>query len=333
MENNKRVHRIFVILGSTIVLSIMVYLYARVFGKSLDTGLPLTVDVAKKIASRSVMSILGMTVSATLIAVVSLAFQTMTENRILTPSMIGFDSVFIATQSVLMFLTSRWSVSKVLFGNPYYNFLITTGIMLAISMLMYRIILRKNKNNIVFLLLFGLILSGIVRSLTNYIEVLLKPQEFQQLKAVTSVTITNMNTSIMLLVTPVMLLLAFLFIRKSREYDVMLLGESNAKSLGVPYTKRLNLNLVYIALAMAVTTALIGPLTFLGLLAVNIARELFRTYKHSVLFAGSTLIAIVFLVLGQGIVELLRYATPVTVLIDLFGGVYMIYLVLRENKL
>lgn len=333
MEDSKRIRRIFIFLGFIITLSVIVYLYARVLGKSLDTGLPLTVDIAKKIASRSVMSLLGMAVSATLIAVVSLAFQTITENRILTPSMIGFDSVFIATQSVLMFLTSRWTLSKVLFSNPYYNFLITTGVMLVISMLMYRIILRKNKNNIVFLLLFGLILSGMVRSLTNYIEVLLNPQEFQQLKAVTSVTITKMNTSIILLATPVMLFLAFLFMRKSREYDVMLLSESNAKSLGVPYTKRLNLNLVYIALAMAVTTALIGPLTFLGLLAVNIARELFRTYKHSVLFIGSILVAIVFLVLGQGIVELLRYATPVTVLIDLVGGVYMIYLILRENRL
>ncbi|MBS4534040.1 iron chelate uptake ABC transporter family permease subunit [Clostridium sp. D2Q-14] len=333
MENNKRIRRMFFVLSILIIVAVIIYFYARVIGKSLDSGLPLTADIAKKIASRSAMSILGMTVSAALIAVVSLAFQTITENRILTPSMIGFDSVFMATQSVLVFLASRWAVSKHLFSNPYLNFLITTGMMMVISMLMYRIILRKNKNNIVFLLLFGLILSGMIRSFTNYIEVLLNPQEFQQLKAVTSVTITNMNTGIILLAAPVMLVLVFLFMRKSREYDVMLLSESNAKSLGVPYTKRLNTNLILIALAMAITTALIGPLTFLGLLAVNIARELFRTYKHSVLFIGSILIAILFLVLGQGIVELLRYATPVTVLIDLVGGVYMICLILKENKL
>lgn len=333
MANDKRIRRIFFLLGMLIFVAILLYFYARVIGKSLDSGLSLTPYVAKEIASRSAMSILGMTVSAALIAVVSLAFQTITENRILTPSMIGFDSVFLATQSVLVFLSSRWVVSKHLFSNPYLNFMITSGMMVLISMLMYRIILRKNKNNIVFLLLFGLIVSGMVRSFTNYIEVLLNPQEFQQLKAVTSVTITNMNTSIILVTVPVMLIFVVLFMRKSREYDVMLLSESNARSLGVPYTKRLNTNLILIALAMAITTALIGPLTFLGLLAVNIARELFKTYKHSVLFMGSILIAILFLVLGQGIVELLRYATPVTVLIDLVGGIYMIYLILKENKL
>ena len=205
--------------------------------------------------------------------------------------------------------------------------------MLVISMLMYGIMLRKDKNNIVFLLLFGLILSSIVKSLTNYIEVLLDPQQFQQLKAVTTVSITNMNESIILLATPAMVLLTILFVRRSREYDVMQLGESNAKSLGIPYTRRVNSTLILIALAMAVTTALIGPLTFLGLLAVNIARELFRTYRHSILFFGSILVSVLFLVLGQGTVELIRYATPVTVLIDLVGGIYMIILILKEHKL
>mgnify|MGYP005783879347 CR=1 FL=1 len=71
----------------------------------------------------------------------------------------------------------------------------------------------------------------------------------------------------------------------------------------------------------------------LGLLAVNIARERFKTYRHSILFFGSILMAVLFLVLGQGIVELTRYAAPVTVLIDLAGGAYMIILIMKEHKL
>ncbi|MCB6415693.1 iron chelate uptake ABC transporter family permease subunit [Faecalimonas umbilicata] len=333
MENKKNICRKFVILSALILVSVCIYLYARVFAKALDSGIGLTWNVAWRILGRSGASLLGMLISATLIAVVSLAFQTITENRVLTPSMLGFDSVFLATQSILVFFASQISVMGKLFANPYWNFFITTGVMLVISMLMYGIMLRKDKNNIVFLLLFGLILSSIVKSLTNYIEVLLDPQQFQQLKAVTTVSITNMNESIILLATPAMVLLTILFVRRSREYDVMQLGESNAKSLGIPYTRRVNSTLILIALAMAVTTALIGPLTFLGLLAVNIARELFRTYRHSILFFGSILVSVLFLVLGQGTVELIRYATPVTVLIDLVGGIYMIILILKEHKL
>lgn len=333
MENRKRTTGIFVILSILIFLSVCLYLYARVFYKAIDAHLDLTWAVAFRIMKRSLISLLGMTVSATLIAVVSLAFQTITENRVLTPSMLGFDSVFLATQSVLVFFASTISFVGQLFSNPYLNFFITTGIMLLISVLMYSLMLRKNKNNIAFLLLFGLILSNIVQSLTNYIEVLLNPQQFQQLKAVTTVSITNMNESVIIIATPVMVLLTFLFMKRSREYDVMQLGESNAKSLGVPYAKRVNQTLILVALAMAVTTALIGPVTFLGLLGVNIARELFKTYKHSVLYIGSVMVSILCLILGQGLVEMLHYATPVTVLIDLIGGTYLIVLILKERKI
>lgn len=333
MENRKTVIRKFALLSVLILISVGLYLYSRVFAKAIDSHIALTYPVAIRILGRSVTSLLGMVVSATLIAVVSLAFQTITENRVLTPSMLGFDSVFLATQSILVLFASSVSIMGKLFANPYYNFFITTGVMLIISMLMYSLMLRKDKNHIVFLLLFGLILSNIVQSLTNYIEVLLDPQQFQQLKAVTTVSITNMNERIIILAAPAMILLTGLFVGRSREFDVMQLGESNAKSLGVPYARRVNSTLFLIAFAMAVTTALIGPLTFLGLLAVNIARELFKTYKHSILFFGSILVSVLFLVLGQGIVELFRYAAPVTVLIDLVGGSYMIILILKEHKL
>lgn len=333
MENKKTVIRKFAVLSALILLSVCLYLYARVFHKAIDSGIALTMPVALRILGRSGTSLLGMAVSAALIAVVSLAFQTITENRVLTPSMLGFDSVFLATQSVLVFFASRISWMGRLFANPYCNFFVTAGMMLLISVLMYSVMLRKNKNNIAFLLLFGLILSSIVQSLTNYIEVLLDPQQFQQLKAVTTVSVTNMNERIIFIAAPAMILLTFLFVKRSREFDVMQLGESNAKSLGVPYTARVNQTLVLIAFGMAVTTALIGPVTFLGLLGVNIARELFRTYRHAVLYFGSILVSILCLVLGQAVVELLRYATPVTVLIDLVGGAYLIGLILKERKL
>lgn len=333
MVNKKQIRKKFIFLVLLILLSIALYLYARLFAKALDSGIPLTFPVAIRILKRSAASLLGMGISAALIAVVSLAFQTITENRVLTPSMLGFDSVFLATQSLLVYFAASVRFMAKMFSNPYCNFFAAAGIMLLISMLMYGIMLRKDKNHIVFLLLFGLILSSIVQSFTNYIEVLLDPQQFQQLKAVTTVSVTNMNENIILLAAPVMLLLTGLFVSKSREFDVMLLGENNAKSLGVPYTKRVNHILLLIAFGMAVTTALIGPLTFLGLLAVNIARELFKTYHHSILFFGSVFMSILFLILGQAVVELLRYAAPVTVLIDLVGGTYMIFLIMKEHRL
>jgi iron complex transport system permease protein len=327
---SKRAFLLFFALAVLMVIAALLYLYARTFLKAARLDMPLTQNAAAAIMSRTIPALIGMALSAALMAILSQAFQTITESRVLTPAMIGFDSVFIATQTILVF---AFGAGNPLFANAAANYLISAGIMMAFSMAMYGIILRKNKNNIVFLLLFGLILAGIVRSGVNYVEVLMDPDEFQQVRSATSVTVNNMNTSLMGITVPLIILLAALVTARHRIYDVMSLGEANAKSLGTAYTAELHLNLLIIAAGMSVITAMIGSLTFLGLIAVNISRELFKTYRHKILFAGSALIACFILIAGQALVEVLEYAVPVTVIIDLAGCSYMFYLILRENRI
>jgi iron complex transport system permease protein len=328
-NTGKRAVLLFCGLAVLIVLAVFLYIFSRTSLKALRLGLPMSRDAYAGIMARTLPALAGMGLCAALVAVMSLAFQTITESRVLTPSMIGFDSVFIATQTILVFV---FGASNPWFANATLNYILTTGVMVVVSVTMYGIMLRKNKNNIVFLLLFGLILSGIVRSGVNYIEVLMDPDEFQQVRSATSVTVNNMNTAIMGITAPLMLLLTVLMLARHRIYDVMSLGEANAVNLGIAYTVELRRNLFFIAAGMSVVTAMIGSLTFLGLIAVNISRELFKTYRHKILFIGSALTACLVLIAGQALVELLEYAVPVTVIIDLAGCSYMFFLILRENR-
>jgi iron complex transport system permease protein len=326
---HKRAVPLFAALSVLIVLAALLYIFSRTTLKAARLGVPLTRSAYAGIMARTIPALAGMGLCAALIALLSLAFQTITESRVLTPSMIGFDSVFIATQTILVFFAGA---SNPWFADAARNYLLTAGVMAAVSAALYGAILRKHKNNLVFLLLFGLILSGIVRSGVNYIEVLMDPDEFQQVRAATAVTVNNMNTSIMVVAAPLMILLATVMLARSRIYDVMSLGEAHAVNLGIAYRAELHLNLLLIAAGMSVVTAMIGSLTFLGLLAVNISRELFKTYRHGILFVGSALTACLILIAGQALADLLEYAAPVTVIIDLGGCSYMFYLILRENR-
>ncbi len=281
------------------------------------------------ILSRKTIQVLAMVISAVLISSTALVFQTMTQNRILTPSLIGFDAMFITVQTSIVFL---FTASSILYINTYVNFFAATALMLCVSLLMYRMILRNNRNNIVFLLLVGMVLSTLSRSLASFLQTIMDPEEFQSLTIRTEVSISNMNTSIIWIAVPMMLIVLILIVKDLKTYDVMSLGESNAVGLGVSYAKKMNLALIYIALAMSVATALIGPLSFLGLIAVNAAREMLKTYRHLPLLILSSLIGIIFLVLGQAIIIETGYLTTVTVLISMVGGAYMIYLILKENR-
>ncbi|MDR2047536.1 MAG: iron chelate uptake ABC transporter family permease subunit [Clostridiales bacterium] len=327
---SKKTHAvIFGALAVLLLAAVTVYIYSRTFAKSERLGLPMTRDAFTSITGRAVPHLIGMAASGIVIASVSLAFQTVTESRILTPSMIGFDSVFVGTQTLIVFFLG--SAAKI-FANAYLNYLISAGVMIVVSMLMYGAVLRKNKNNIVFLLMFGLILSGIIRSGASYLQVIMNANDFYQVRAATAVTVNNMNTDIIYLAAPLMLAVSLAMFLRARTYDVMSLGAANAKSLGVRYEREVNFNLIIISLGMSISTALIGSLTFLGLLAVNISREIFKTYKHSTLFFASGAVAALALIAGQAITELLQGAIPLTVVIDLAGCSYMFYLILKENK-
>ena len=122
-------------------------------------------------------------------------------------------------------------------------------------------------------------------------------------------------------------------ILRHRIYNVIALGPANAQSLGIDYNREVKFNLLLISVGMSISTALIGSLAFLGLLVVNISREIFGTHKHLTLFIGSAAFAALALIFGQAVLELLQGAIPVTVLIDLAGCSYMFYLILKENRI
>lgn len=280
------------------------------------------------ILQRRGYQVAAMIIAAVLIATTTLAFQTLTNNRILTPGLMGFDAIFVLSQTFIVFALHEQSA---LYQNPYLNFLFAASLMILITLIVYRLVLRKNKNHIVFLLLFGIIISTLSRNLASFLQTVMDPNQFYSVIIRTEVTITNMNTNIILLALPVLIVIIGLFVREFKYLDVMALGETHAIGLGINYQMKMNTYLIYIAIAMSIATALIGPITFLGLLAVNAAREMLKTFKHLPLMIASSLIAVVAIVLGQTIIIELGYQTTVTVLISFVGGLYMIYLIIREN--
>jgi len=325
----------FAVLSIMMLGAVGLYYYSRTFSKiRYLTDRPIPIPIAEgaiqEVLARATPHLIGMIACAFVLAAVSLSFQTITQSRVLTPSMVGFDSVFIGAQTLIVFFLGA---RHVLFANPFINYALSAGIMVVVSMLMFGAIMRSHRNNIVFLLMFGLVLSSIVMSSSTYLRLLMTEGDFFQLMARTSVNVNNMNVTIVWITLPIMIGVCAATLFRHRRYNVMVLGSEQAKGLGIHYERELRMNLILIAIGMSAVTALIGPLTFLGLLAVNAAREVFKTYKHLPLFIGSAMMSAVVLIAGQGAMEMIMGAVPVTVFIDVVGCAYVFYLVLKENRI
>ena len=330
LKQRKRTVTVLIILAFFIIVSIALYIFSRTYAHSMRLGIPMTPIALERIMGRVIPAIIGMTAAGGIIAIVSLAFQTVTQSRILAPSMIGFDSVFIGTQTLLVFTFGSFTP---FFTDPIRNFFVTSAVMVVISVLMFGAILRKNKNNIIFLLMFGLVLSGIVSNSARYLQSLMSFYDFYQVQAATAVTVMNMNTEVINIAWPIVVVVATLLIWRHRTFDVMSLGSEQSKSLGVAYNREMTYTLILISIGMSVATAMIGSLAFLGLLVVNASRELIKTHRHLPLFICSAAVAVLTLVLGSATEQLLQGVIPLTTIINLVGCAYVFYLILKENSL
>lgn len=280
--------------------------------------------------SRRVPSLIAIILTGGTIAFSTMIFQTVTNNRILTPGVLGLDSLYMLIQtSVVFFLGSQNIVST----NSNINFTISIGFMLLFSFLLFKLIFKREGSNIYFLLLVGLIFGTLFQSLTSFMQLLIDPNEFTIIQDKMFASFNNINTEILLIAIVLVIITIIYSYKYIKILDVLSLGRENAINLGINYDKVVNRMLMVVTVLISVSTALVGPITFLGIIVANLSREFLRTYKHSYLILGSVLISTVALVGGQFIISrLMNFNTTLSVIINFVGGLYFIYLLLKENK-
>lgn len=298
---------------------------------ALFLGLGLTPSNYAYALSRRIPKVLAILLTGSAIAFSSVIFQTVTGNRILTPSVLGLDSLYVLLQTVTIFVLGSGAAAKL---SGSLNFLASVVLMAGFSVVILGSLLRKAKSDIYFLLLAGIIAGTLFRSASTFMQAILDPNEFLIVQGKLFASFNNMSTGLLSLAAILLVLAMGWGLKSVRELDVFSLGRDHAVNLGVDDGKLVSRMLLITAVLVSVSTALVGPLIFLGVLVTNLAREMLSTYKHSYLLPGSMLIASIALVFSQLLVErVLSNETPVSVLINFAGGAYFIYLLLKENRL
>ena len=289
----------------------------------------LTADNYAYFLSRRIPKILAIILAAVAISASSLVFQTITNNRILTPSILGFDSLYLMIQVTLVVTlgsTSHWVV------NALNNFVLSTSIMIGFSLLLFYFYFKRQSNNIFTLLLLGIVCGSLFGSLTNFMTLLVDPNDFAALQSRLFASFNNVNSALVYwsLIPLSICISALLYL--APRLDVLWLGKDNATSLGIN-TQKLNQQvMVLVTLLVALSTALVGPVLFFGLITVSLTRELFNHYQHRLLIIASSLLAVLLLVSGQWFVEkILTFQTTISVIINLVGGSYFLLLLLKNR--
>lgn len=313
--------KIFIRMLPLIILSFIVtglFLFYDL-GGSFDYALP-----------RRAMKVLAMILTGTAIAYATVIFQTITHNRILTPSIMGLDALYLLLQTLFIFFLGSTHFTVI---NQQVNFILSVATMVLFAFLLYRLLFKSNSQSVYFLLLIGIILGTFFSSISLFLQVLIDPNEFLRVQDKMFASFNNVNNDLIWWALLIIIAIILYGWRYMRELDVLSLGRDTAINLGIEYDKLVQKMLIISSVLIAVSTALVGPITFFGLIVANLAYQYFATYKHSILITGATLFSIVSLVGGQWIVErIFTFSTTLSVIINFIGGIYFIYLLLKESK-
>ncbi|HET8986616.1 MAG TPA: iron chelate uptake ABC transporter family permease subunit [Trueperaceae bacterium] len=271
--------------------------------------------------------VLGMALVGTAIAASTVMFQTITNNRILTPSIMGFDALYMLIQTVAVY---TFGVATFAIVDRNLMFVIEVAVMIAFSGALFYLLFVVGQRSLHLLVLVGIVFGVMIRSLTNLLQRVMDPLAFAVLQDAGFASFNAIDRTLLLISSIIVVAVLVAMWRMRFTLDILALGRDMAINLGVNYQRSVMLVLAGITALVSVSTALVGPITFFGLLVANLAYALVRSYRHRVIIPAAALLATITLVAGQTVLErVFQFDTSLSVIIEFAGGLLFIYLLVR----
>lgn len=268
------------------------------------------------------------------VAVSTVLFQTITHNRILTPSVMGFDALYVLIQALLVFCLGLQRVDLI---HPWLKFGCEVLLMSGLAWLLFRWLFGSGGSGgaargLHLTMLAGIVFGILFRSVTSFLVRVIDPNEFLVLQ-------DRMFASFNLVDQDLLLISALLILAVSVAgwhlwycLDTLALGRELAINLGIDYSRLVMQILLLVAVLVSVSTALVGPVMFFGLLVANLACQLMGSDRHRQVLPAAVLLGVIALVGGQVVLErVFGFNTALSVVVEFLGGLMFLFLLLRKK--
>lgn len=319
--------RYVIVLGILVALSVA-FAFALL---AWENPMPIGSPGFWRIAKLRVTNVTVMAVVAVAQAIATVSFQTVTNNRIITPSIMGFESLYRVVQTTTVYL---FGVAGLVAIQGVWQFGLQVVIMVGLAMVLYGWLLSGRYGNLQIMLLIGIIIGGGLGAISTFMQRLLTPSEFDVLAARLFGNVSNADASYLPLAIPLCIAASALLWMRSRRLNLLALGPDVSSSLGLDHKRELFMVLFLVAVLMATSTALVGPMTFLGFLVATLAYQFADTYDHRLIFPVAVLTAFTILAGAYFVMKNIFYAQGmVSILIELVGGTVFLIVILRKGRL
>lgn len=283
------------------------------------------------IAQRRADALIAMAIVAVCQAMATVSFHTVTNNRILTPSIMGFESLYVAINTATIFFLGASGLND---ARTVPTFLMQMAVMVGLSLVLYSWLLTNRKQNMHAMLLVGVVIGGGLGSLSTFMQRMLTPSEFDILTARLFGSVNNAESEYYPIAIPIVAIATTLLVLNARKLNVISLGADVSTNLGVNHKAHAIYTLILVSLLMATTTALVGPMTFLGFLVATLAYQFADTYDHRYIFPMAVGLAFFVLIAAYFLMQHVFSAQGVvSIIIELVGGSVFLFVIMRKGRL
>lgn len=214
------------------------------------------------------------------------------------------------------------------------------GIVMASSIgsfivLMAVLVVSQKLRDTMAILIVGLMFGSFTSAIVSVLSYFSTAQELQKFTFWSMGSLANLSWTSVLILAFCCVFGLLLSILSIKPLNALLLGENYAKSLGLNF-KRTRFIIIFATSILAGSiTAFAGPIAFVGLAVPHLAKLLFQTSNHFLLFWSTLLIGAILMLVCDSISQLpgSDYTLPINAITSIVGAPVVIWLLVRKRKI
>ena len=269
------------------------------------------------------------------LSISGLLMQTLFRNPLAGPYVLGLSS------------GSSLGVAFVILGAGFLpsffaQFLLSSyGIILAsclgsLLVLVMILIVSQSLRDTMSILIVGLMFSSFTGAIVSVFTYFSSAEQLQKYTFWSMGSIGNLSWQNIFILAVCVFIGLLLSLLSLKSLDALLLGENYAKSMGLNITKSRYIIIFATSILAGSITAFAGPIAFIGLAVPHLAKLLFKTSNHKVLFGATLLVGSIIMLFCDTVSQMpgFDFTLPINAITSIIGAPIVIWLIInKQNKI
>lgn len=277
--------------------------------------------------------VLAAIVAGMALAASGLEMQTLFRNPLAGPYVLGINAgaslgvaIFTLALPMLGIASGGWLMRLGITGMAWVG---------SAAILLLVMALSRHIKNINVILILGMMLGSAISAVVNILQYMGTDESLKAFIVWTMGSLSTVTLSDLEILIPVTVLGLILAIAAIKSLNMLLLGESYARTMGLRVGLSRSIIFLSTTLLAGGVTAFCGPIGFIGLAMPHLARMTFRTADHRILMPGTILWGAFAMLICCVVCDIMAHSDlllPVNTVTSLLGVPIIIFVVFRNRN-